>query len=215
MTVRQSATGRSATGQWFTGGDGHRWWFDSGSVALDFAHSGGLGARPEWETLRAPSDLATWISDHLGVEVRVTRADLAGALTLRGAVVALVVGRGDDEDAANAATVAGDEAAAVIDAAAGRPDIPPRLGAPASTGITAAQALSTVARDAIASLGPDAPGVLRECEADDCTLVHLDSSRSRSRRWCSMQRCGNRAKVRAHRSRGRTNDPTDAQPSRS
>ena len=25
--------------------------------------------------------------------------------------------------------------------------------------------------------------------------------RARSRRWCSMQRCGNRAKVRAHRAR--------------
>jgi predicted RNA-binding Zn ribbon-like protein len=31
--------------------------------------------------------------------------------------------------------------------------------------------------------------------------VFYDESRAGSRRWCSMQRCGNRAKVRAHRQR--------------
>ncbi|WIB37118.1 CGNR zinc finger domain-containing protein [Curtobacterium sp. MCJR17_043] len=31
--------------------------------------------------------------------------------------------------------------------------------------------------------------------------MFYDSSRGGTRRWCSMQRCGNRAKVRAHRAR--------------
>jgi predicted RNA-binding Zn ribbon-like protein len=31
--------------------------------------------------------------------------------------------------------------------------------------------------------------------------VFRDESRTANRRWCSMQRCGNRAKVRAHRAR--------------
>jgi predicted RNA-binding Zn ribbon-like protein len=31
--------------------------------------------------------------------------------------------------------------------------------------------------------------------------VFFDESRSNNRRWCSMQRCGNRSKVRAHRER--------------
>ena len=37
--------------------------------------------------------------------------------------------------------------------------------------------------------------------ADDrgCGWLFLDTSRNRSRRWCSMQSCGNRAKVRRHR----------------
>ena len=42
---------------------------------------------------------------------------------------------------------------------------------------------------------------VRECAADDCAIVFYDESRSNNRRWCSMQRCGNRAKVRAHRAR--------------
>ncbi|WFR67367.1 CGNR zinc finger domain-containing protein [Curtobacterium flaccumfaciens] len=34
--------------------------------------------------------------------------------------------------------------------------------------------------------------------------MFYDSSRGGTRRWCSMQRCGNRAKVRAHRARRAT-----------
>lgn len=36
---------------------------------------------------------------------------------------------------------------------------------------------------------------IRECAAHDCTWLFFDESRNRSRRWCSMQTCGNRAKV--------------------
>lgn len=39
------------------------------------------------------------------------------------------------------------------------------------------------------------------CAGDPCGGFFLDSSRSKPRRWCSMDSCGNRAKVRDHRSR--------------
>jgi predicted RNA-binding Zn ribbon-like protein len=39
------------------------------------------------------------------------------------------------------------------------------------------------------------------CEGDDCYLMFFDTSRPGNRRWCSMQRCGNRHKVGAYRSR--------------
>lgn len=42
---------------------------------------------------------------------------------------------------------------------------------------------------------------VRCCEADDCTLLFYDSTKSRRRRWCSMAGCGNRMKVAAFRSR--------------
>ncbi len=42
---------------------------------------------------------------------------------------------------------------------------------------------------------------VRECDADTCAWLFLDRSRNRSRRWCDMQVCGNRAKVRRHRRR--------------
>jgi predicted RNA-binding Zn ribbon-like protein len=42
------------------------------------------------------------------------------------------------------------------------------------------------------------------CAQGDCTWLFLDRSRNRSRRWCSDESCGNRARVKRHyhRSRG-------------
>ena len=52
--------------------------------------------------------------------------------------------------------------------------------------------------------GPDRTH-LRECANDRCLWLFLDDSKNGSRRWCSMQSCGNRAKARRHylRERGK------------
>lgn len=42
---------------------------------------------------------------------------------------------------------------------------------------------------------------LRQCQGDDCGWLFLDTSRNRSRTWCSMGDCGNVAKVRRYRAR--------------
>jgi predicted RNA-binding Zn ribbon-like protein len=42
---------------------------------------------------------------------------------------------------------------------------------------------------------------LRECSGDECGWLFLDTSRNRTRRWCDMKDCGNRAKVRRFRRR--------------
>jgi predicted RNA-binding Zn ribbon-like protein len=42
---------------------------------------------------------------------------------------------------------------------------------------------------------------IKACEGHSCTLMFADRTRSRSRRWCSMAVCGNRAKQAAHRDR--------------
>jgi predicted RNA-binding Zn ribbon-like protein len=39
---------------------------------------------------------------------------------------------------------------------------------------------------------------VRECAGTACTWLFLDRSRNRSRRWCSMESCGNREKARRH-----------------
>jgi predicted RNA-binding Zn ribbon-like protein len=44
----------------------------------------------------------------------------------------------------------------------------------------------------------DQPGRVRSCDDDRCVLWFFDTSKSRQRRWCTMDRCGNRAKVRRH-----------------
>jgi predicted RNA-binding Zn ribbon-like protein len=42
---------------------------------------------------------------------------------------------------------------------------------------------------------------VKACEGATCTLMFADRTRGRSRRWCSMDICGNRAKQIAHRLR--------------
>jgi predicted RNA-binding Zn ribbon-like protein len=42
---------------------------------------------------------------------------------------------------------------------------------------------------------------VKSCEGASCTLMFADRTRGRSRRWCSMGICGNRAKQIAHRHR--------------
>ncbi|HEX3914303.1 MAG TPA: ABATE domain-containing protein [Steroidobacteraceae bacterium] len=42
---------------------------------------------------------------------------------------------------------------------------------------------------------------IKACEGAGCTLMFIDRTRGRSRRWCSMGICGNRAKQIAHRYR--------------
>ena len=42
---------------------------------------------------------------------------------------------------------------------------------------------------------------LKACTADDCQWAFYDNSRNRSRTWCDMAVCGNRAKVRSYRAR--------------
>ncbi len=42
---------------------------------------------------------------------------------------------------------------------------------------------------------------IRKCENPDCILCFYDTSKNHSRRWCSMELCGNRSKVAAFRER--------------
>ena len=39
---------------------------------------------------------------------------------------------------------------------------------------------------------------VRECASESCGWLFLDASRNRSRRWCAMNGCGNRAKAKRH-----------------
>ena len=90
---------------------------------------------------------------------------------------------------------------ATINAAAAEPPLIPQLGVGWAPPVRASQALSTLARELIDLLSGPLAERFRECASDNCPLVFVDSSRPGSRRWCSMERCGNRNKIRAHRAR--------------
>ncbi|MBC7814735.1 MAG: CGNR zinc finger domain-containing protein [Burkholderiales bacterium] len=47
---------------------------------------------------------------------------------------------------------------------------------------------------------------VRECGSENCRWIFMDTSRNHSRRWCSMESCGNRAKQRRHYHRIKASD---------
>jgi len=195
-------------GQWLVSTEGVRWWFDSGSFALDFATTGALGeptvphpasAPSAPERLHSPDDLTEWLRERFPVPVGSARSrDLFDAVSLRDAIVRMA------RAAAHGEALRGGDVD-VVNLYAATPDIPPSLGGgtrQAGRSVhTVPQALATIARDAVDVFSAENAGRLRECDGPDCSMIYLDTSRAATRRWCSMQRCGNRAKVRAHRAR--------------
>ncbi|MFJ2828056.1 CGNR zinc finger domain-containing protein [Streptomyces sp. NPDC087263] len=163
------------------------------------------------ERLPDPAALARWIGEaglYAGADdapVHVTTGDLSYARTLREAVYRLVRTSmdGNPPDPDDITRV--NEAAAL-------PDLAPQLAAPDDgsaphlywkAGHPGAAALATVARDAVLLTGGPLPARVKECENPTCSLLFLDDSQARRRRWCSMDRCGNLAKVAGYRSRSR------------
>jgi predicted RNA-binding Zn ribbon-like protein len=103
-----------------------------------------------------------------------------------------------------------DDALATLNHTAARPALGDRLVATAA-GLhaepvegTAAEALARIAREAVHLLGGPRVHRVRECEHPDCSLLFLDETQARRRRWCSMQRCGNLVKVAGYRGRRRS-----------
>jgi predicted RNA-binding Zn ribbon-like protein len=176
--------------------------FDAGAVCLDFAHTGGEGRYAVFESLHEPADLAAWLAEPplaAVVTIPVTKRELTEARALRQAIWVVAHAR-----AAHQALPA--DAVAVNNRAAPAPPLTPELDADGRTmawaaPVRAAQALSTLAREMIELLTGPLAERIRECASDDCPLVFVDSSRPGARRWCSMERCGNRQKLRALRAR--------------
>jgi predicted RNA-binding Zn ribbon-like protein len=93
---------------------------------------------------------------------------------------------------------------ATVNAAAATPPLVPALRPAGGAGFvapTAMAAFSTLARDAIDLFGGPLAHRIRVCAAENCGLLLVDTSKPGRRRWCSMEVCGNRAKIRTHRSR--------------
>ncbi|MFJ3495939.1 CGNR zinc finger domain-containing protein [Streptomyces sp. NPDC086091] len=195
--------------------DGRPYRFDPGALCLELLPTGGPGAYARYEVLHTPADLVVWTARSRlpdGLEPVVTEAELARVREVRNALFLLTA------DHAHGRPLRPDLLAAV-NAAAAEPPLVSRLAPDGARvwapGATGTQVLSTVARDAIDLFsGPYAHRV-RECGAHDCRLLFVDTSRPGRRRWCAMEHCGNRDKVRAHRARARpvTERPPTGQPS--
>src|SRR5579884_314671 len=68
--------------------------------------------------------------------------------------------------------------------------------------------LHAVALSAAELLSSDDPQRVRQCGGAECGWLFLDRSRNRSRQWCDMKDCGNRAKVKRFRQKRSTSPRT-------
>lgn len=59
----------------------------------------------------------------------------------------------------------------------------------------------TLCASAISLLTSDKARLIRSCAGDGCDWLFVDGSRNHLRRWCSMEECGNRAKMRRRQQR--------------
>jgi predicted RNA-binding Zn ribbon-like protein len=184
-----------------------------GALSLDFANTWSDRERPETEHLHGYGDLLAF-AEQAGVASRAARSRLAARAKRepKAAAAAFALGRELRESLYrifSAAAAARPPAAFDLERINGA--LPEALShlrlarreagfewawsAPAET---LEAPLWPILRSAAELLTSGDLQQVRECAGSDCTWLFLDQSRNRSRRWCSMETCGNRAKAHRH-----------------
>jgi predicted RNA-binding Zn ribbon-like protein len=74
--------------------------------------------------------------------------------------------------------------------------------------------LGPIASSAVNLLLSDDLDRVKACNADACGWIFLDTSKNGSRRWCSMETCGSRMKMRRHYARKKASRTETSMPAR-
>ncbi len=175
--------------------------FRGGRLCLDFvATAGGRIGYGILERLHQPEHLALWYqaAGLYPAPPQLQDQDLREALEVRGAIYTLATAHPDrllPRAAVRRINQAAQASSSPVQLSPNRTHAHP---APADAG---AAALAVIAADAVTLFGSDLAQHIRACDGKDCTLLFLDASRPRNRRWCSTRACGNRANAAAARQR--------------
>ncbi|MDF2711769.1 MAG: hypothetical protein K0R62_7421 [Nonomuraea muscovyensis] len=185
--------------------------FVSGNLALDLAGTVQHRTTDRRDVLREPDDMARWMVEAgvLDTPCEVTPAGLEAAKELREALYRLASAAAESHP--HESHLTGPRPAEsqadreVVNRFAAAPPVEVRLDAAGRVERAGdlAAALSTVARQAVELLGGTQAVRIKECGAEACTRLYVDTSRGGARRWCDMQECGNRAKAAGFRARHR------------
>jgi predicted RNA-binding Zn ribbon-like protein len=177
--------------------------FVAGHRALDFLCTLGNRHLRPIERLREPADLDRWLGvAGLSVSQRASQLDLDDARQLRETVNRVT-------RATLSEHVPDGEDLRLLNEWARRPPLAPQVEAGLEPRWIGEQpvhaALVLVAREAVELLTSSERSLIRECAgAPRCSLLYLDRSRARRRRWCEMEVCGSRAKMASYRRRRNT-----------
>lgn len=179
-----------------------------GHPALDFINTAHVSAADEIvDRLGSPEDVVSW-AEHAGLAVardpRTRRRTNTRVCELRSALRQLVEASLDGaRPKSEAVSLVSALAAARLPGAELRYErggyrlSPTVLQDP----LDVVRLVARLGAELLAS--PDMQRV-RRCGSDRCVLLFLDRSKAGKRKWCSMELCGNRAKVAAHHRRQRS-----------
>ncbi|WP_371477491.1 ABATE domain-containing protein [Kitasatospora sp. NBC_00315] len=172
--------------------------FVSGDSALDLTGTVQKRRTLVQDLLAEPQDFARWVEESglLDHRIQVRPWEFTAALELREALYRLALATAGRRE------LDPDDCGIVNDLAAGLP-VRRRLNpdGTATRAGDAAAVLASLARRGVELLAGPSAARIKECAADGCTRLYLDGSKTGSRRWCDMRRCGNRAKVAEFRAR--------------
>jgi predicted RNA-binding Zn ribbon-like protein len=177
--------------------------FETGRLCLNFVATVGDRAHLAFDRWRKPGDFARWCIEAaiLREAPAIATEPLKQARALREAIYRGLV-------AVRAGRRPSVQDIELVNGWAARPPLIPQLTGRGRTVSWGARepleaVLASVARDAIDLLSGADLDRLRECAESSCSVIFIDASRPGRRRWCSMERCGNRAKKARFRARHR------------
>jgi predicted RNA-binding Zn ribbon-like protein len=154
------------------------------------------------EHLQDPASLSEWLGrrDLLPAGATVTGDDLKNAHAVREALRQLLL--------ANNGAPLDPQAVKTLNSAAERSHLRVSFSHSGRAELVPDQAdvpgaLSRILAVAYTAMADESWSRLKACRLDDCQWAFYDESKNRSRTWCSMKVCGNRAKARAYRERQR------------
>lgn len=166
-------------------------------VVADFVNTHDLG--PGTDDIATPETLRAWLVERgLATDATITPEDVARAAAIREAIRTLALhNNGEPVDVSASKTVLDDAARSAgftLRFSTDRAEL-----VPDASGVAGAMGriVSVVA-------GAMAAGTwerLKTCANDECQWIFFDRARNHSRRWCSMEVCGNRIKARSFRAR--------------
>ena len=152
------------------------------------------------DELASPDDLYGWLNSRglLGDDAKVTQRGLVHAIAVREALRALIgVNNGEPLDA---------RAYELLTRTAQRAGLAVRFEPDGSSSTEPTHpgldgALGQILAAAHRAMARDTWRHLRLCGRDRCRWAFYDASKNQSKRWCSMETCGNREKGEAFRHR--------------
>jgi predicted RNA-binding Zn ribbon-like protein len=188
-----------------------------GELAFDFTNtSSGRGWPTHQEHLRSAGDVVAWarhakilgpadgewLHGEVDADEALARRLLRRALDLREALhsIGVAVAAGDAAPAPEVARLAKEHAACVACAQL-TPDDARYVWSWIPREAPVEALLGPIALSALATLGQADLKRVKRCEGEKCGWLFFDTTKNKSRRWCEMEICGNRAKQKRHGAR--------------